>query len=219
MSCNMKFVIDKQTLEDLNLLGRYKINSVFNIFSHTVTRGGGLVLERMFLNPLTKAEEINARRDIFVFFQNENLEFPLSKEEFDISERYLGNTDNKNIVVSIFNHIMIKALQLIANDEEFGLLEQGLDATITMLVKLELFMRNLHDASKSASYREITERALSILHDKSLSWVYNSNKEEKFKFWKLTYYDHKLRYSLSESLSELMNILYDLDVYKCSLHR
>lgn len=213
MSNNMKFVIDKQTLEDLNLLGKYKINSVFNLYNHTITRGGGLVLERMFLNPLTNADEINARRDIFVFFQKENFLFPFSKKEFDLSERYLGDTDHKNIVVSILNHVRLKALQLIANDEEFGLLQQGLEATTTLLEKLEVFMKTLLEAARSASYRESVEKALNILHDKRLGWIFSGNKREKLKFWQLTFYDHMLRYSISESLSELMKIVHDLDVY------
>jgi DNA mismatch repair protein MutS len=209
----MKFLIDKQTLEDLNLLGKYKINSVYNLFSHTVTRGGNLVLERMFLNPLTNAGEINARRSIFLFFQHINPVFPLCKEEFDLSERYMGDVDNKNIIVSVFNHIKIKALQIIANNEEYALLEQGMHATIIILKKMELFMRDLDRLTQNEPYREIIKRALSILNDKNLSRIYNEDANEKFKFWKFTVYDHKLRCSLAESLTELLNIIYHMDVY------
>ena len=64
----MKFVIDKQTLEDLNLLGKYKNNSIFSLFNHTVTRGGGLVLERMFLNPIVNAIDIKCPKRYFYLF-------------------------------------------------------------------------------------------------------------------------------------------------------
>ena len=40
----MSFETDKQTLEDLNILGKYKNNSIYSIFSHTVTRGGERLL-------------------------------------------------------------------------------------------------------------------------------------------------------------------------------
>lgn len=209
----MKFVIDKQTLEDLNLLGKYKNNSIFSLFNHTVTRGGGLVLERMFLDPITNANEINARRDIFAFFQKENFVFPLSKEEFDLAEHYLGNSDNGNIVVSVLNNIKRKTVQLIANDQEFGLLQGGLTATIAMLEKLDVFMRNLSEVSKTTSYHASVEKALSILHNKNLNWIFSDSKPGKFKFWKFAHYDHKLRYSTSESLTELMKLVHELDVY------
>lgn len=209
----MKFVIDKQTLEDLNILGRYKTNSVFNVFNHTVTRGGGLVLEQMFLNPLTDAREINFRRDIFEFFQRGKFGFPISKEEFELSERYLGNTDHKNIIVSYLNNIKRKAVQMIANDEEFGLMQEGLAATISMLIKLDVFMGNLHEAAKSSAYQEQADKAWEILRNKNLGLILKSEKREKYKFWQFAFYDHKLRYTLSESLSELMKIVHDLDVY------
>ena len=209
----MKFVIDKQTLEDLNILGRYKTNSVFNVYNHTVTRGGGLVLERMFLDPLTDAGQINFRRDIFEFFQKSKFGFPLSKEEFELSERYLGNTDNKNMIASYLNNIKRKAAKLIANDQEFDLLQEGLTTTISVIIKLEAFMGVLQDVAKSSAYREQVENALKILRNKRFNWILTGGKREKYKFWQFAFYDHKLRYTLSESLSELMKIVHDLDVY------
>ena len=48
----MSFTVDKQTLDDLNLLGKYRSNSIYNVFSRTHTQGGEMVLEQMFRNPL-----------------------------------------------------------------------------------------------------------------------------------------------------------------------
>jgi DNA mismatch repair protein MutS len=213
MSKNQKFVIDKQTLEDLNLLGKYKNNSIFSLFNHTVTRGGGLVLERMFLDPMTNAKEINVRRDIFAFFQKESFVFPLSKEEFDLAEHYLGNSDSGNFVISVLNNVKRKAAHLIANDLEFDLLQEGLSATIAVLEKLDIFIRNLSKASVTTNYHISVEKAIGILHNKNLNWVFSDNRPEKFKFWQFAHYDHKLRYSTSDSLIELMRFVHELDVY------
>ena len=35
----MSFETDKQTLDDLNLLGKYKNNSVYSLYVGTITRG------------------------------------------------------------------------------------------------------------------------------------------------------------------------------------
>ena len=56
-----EFVVDKQTLADLHILGKFKDRSIFNLFNHTCTRGGEQVLERMFQHPLTDANAINER--------------------------------------------------------------------------------------------------------------------------------------------------------------
>ncbi|MFR7875585.1 MAG: hypothetical protein ACLU4J_03795 [Butyricimonas paravirosa] len=42
----MSFETDKQTLEDLNILGKFKNNSIYSIFSGMVTRGGERLLEK-----------------------------------------------------------------------------------------------------------------------------------------------------------------------------
>lgn len=55
----MSFTVDKQTLDDLNLLGKYRSNSIYNVFSRTHTQGGEMVLEQMFRNPLSDADAIN----------------------------------------------------------------------------------------------------------------------------------------------------------------
>ena len=62
----MKFEIDKQTLEDLNLLGKYKSNSIFSLFNHTVTRERDDV-ERMFLNPFTDANLITKEAPFWIY--------------------------------------------------------------------------------------------------------------------------------------------------------
>jgi DNA mismatch repair protein MutS len=49
---------DKQTLEDLNILGKYKQNSVFSLFNQVHTGGGEKLLQAMFQQPLTDADEI-----------------------------------------------------------------------------------------------------------------------------------------------------------------
>ena len=72
----MSFETDKQTLEDLNILGKFKNNSIYSIFSGMVTRGGERLLEKMFLNPLTNAEETNQRTRVFRHFKEHDVAFP-----------------------------------------------------------------------------------------------------------------------------------------------
>ena len=55
----MSFETDKQTLDDLNLLGKYKNNSVYSLYVGTITRGGERKMEDMFLHPLTDAKSID----------------------------------------------------------------------------------------------------------------------------------------------------------------
>ncbi len=63
----MSFITDKQTLDDLNLPGKYKPGSVFSLFNQVNTIGGEKLLEDMFRNPLTNAGEINRCSSIFKY--------------------------------------------------------------------------------------------------------------------------------------------------------
>ena len=78
----MGFSIDTQTLEELNLLGKFKQGSVYSLFNHVKTRGGEQLLDSMFRTPLNDAAAINARSSIFRFFHQAGLSFPFDVEVF-----------------------------------------------------------------------------------------------------------------------------------------
>jgi DNA mismatch repair protein MutS len=86
----MSFIADKQTLEDLNLLGKFKPHSVFNLFNKVKTAGGVRLLESMFQQPLTDEDAINGRSKIFRYFQERALVFPFNNEAFKVVENFLS---------------------------------------------------------------------------------------------------------------------------------
>ena len=71
----MSFSTDKQTLDELNLLGKFRQDSVYHLFNQVKTRGGGHLLDQMFRQPLTAAAAINERSQVFRFFQEANRPF------------------------------------------------------------------------------------------------------------------------------------------------
>lgn len=48
----MSFSIDRQTMDELNLLGKYRNGSVYHLFNQVKTRGGERLLDGMFQHPL-----------------------------------------------------------------------------------------------------------------------------------------------------------------------
>src|SRR6185295_14954163 len=91
----MAFIIDKQTLDDLNIIGKRRGDAIYSIFNKTQTRGGAQVLEEMFLYPLSDRYKINQRSGIIQYFQQKNIAFPFKNEAFDAIELYLENTDER----------------------------------------------------------------------------------------------------------------------------
>ena len=64
----MAFIIDRQTINDLNIFGKVRGNSVYGVFNSTRTRGGAQLLEEMFHYPLSDAERINHRSTVIRYF-------------------------------------------------------------------------------------------------------------------------------------------------------
>ena len=82
------FVTDKQTLDDLNILGKFKNNSIFSIFNRTVSSGGERLLEKFFKEPMTDGDAIQKRSAIFDEFRNLQLEFSVDADAFYEAESF-----------------------------------------------------------------------------------------------------------------------------------
>lgn len=120
------FATDRQTLEDLNLLGRFKKDSVINIFDRTRTRGGQQMLEAMFRSPMTDAGEINRRSAEFSYYKGLGAEFPFTQEQIDAAEYWLaaGNATGRfSAAAGVF---MYKCRQIFANDRNYEKLLESL---------------------------------------------------------------------------------------------
>jgi hypothetical protein len=92
----MPFLSDKQTLADLNLLGKYKPNSIFSLFNKVLTDGGERLLQEMFGQPLTDAGQINTRSSIFRYFQENDYTLALDRGTFIQMENYLSGSAGTN---------------------------------------------------------------------------------------------------------------------------
>lgn len=210
----MKFEIDSQTIEDLNLLGKYKPNSIFSIFNKTITRRGELLLERRFLNPYTNADKINQESSLLKLFQEQKFEFPFTHQEMSLVEQYIEGVDHKNIIASLSLSLKRKVLYLVAKDKELTLLQQGFDATIHFLRELKEYFTTLaaNEAVKENGYYSRVEESLALLNDSKLEWIYKVENHKELSFLKFSLNDHQLRYTLSEPLHQLLDIVYEMDL-------
>lgn len=209
----MFFTVDKQTLEDLNLLGKYKSDSIFNVFNNTRTRGGERLLEQMFQTPFTDAAAINKRGEIFRYFQEKNVRFPIEKELFDSVDHYLSNPGHPNRIVACLNTCRRKFLNYIATDKEYALLYAGLLDTIEFLNAINDFNTSMGKGDHSSVYAGVLYETDQLLHDKQLIWALQERGAKELSLLKMIKYDHLLRATCQSKLKRLMEIIYYTDVY------
>src|SRR5215469_11403518 len=99
----MSFITDKQTLADLNLLGKYKTGSLFNLFNRVKTRGGELLLEELFRTPLTDATAINARAARIRYMQETGVALEINRDLTEQASGYLAGSKPSGRLSSLFS--------------------------------------------------------------------------------------------------------------------
>lgn len=211
----MNFITDKQTLEDLNITGKYKSGSLFSFFNKVKTSGGEKLLESMFHNPLTDAGLINQRSKIFSYFQQqEQLEFPFSRKLFDVMENYLSEGGAQHLLMSYFGNFKKQVLAATVRDDQYARMQEGVRATVTILKTCRDFFLALDVAGGAANaYSFQIEEVKSLFSLEQLAWLADNQQEDEMTSLKWSKYDHLLKYTLRKELGLLMEIINHLDVY------
>jgi len=207
----MSFIADKQTLEDLNLLGKFKQYSIFSLFNKVNTAGAEKLLIGMFQNPLTDPDAINSRSAIFRYFQSKQLTFPFNNEQFGLVDNYLSGSSGRLYLTALGSMARKKLLGSIVRDEEYQKLQRSLQQTIDLLNKCKAFIGQFSDDRDNPFYDEVLA-AKNILHDSRLQWL-ASEQSGKLSLTKMARYDHLLRYTMQAELATLIETFYQLDLY------
>jgi DNA mismatch repair protein MutS len=209
----MSFTADKQTLDDLNILGKYKSDSIFSLFNQMQTAGGEKLLDSMFRNALNDPYEINKRSRVFRYFQEQVLAFPFDKEAFALMENYLHEAGDGNMLISAINTQRKQLLNLVLKDERYAMLLSGIKATVTILCSFKCFLGTFDEQNVDYPYLEKIQQARSILTDKRLVSIIEEGLQKQLSFFKVAKLEHLLRHLLHAELRNLMEIIYHLDVY------
>lgn len=209
----MSFSADKQTLDDLNLLGRYKNNSVYSIFNKVRTDGGEKLLDYFFHHPLTDLEEINRRSRTFQYFGEKALVFPFDREAFGVMENYLSSGGGGNVLLASFEFLRKRVLFGLGMDKEFAVISAGLYATIELLNQLNEFLVKLHKEDPQGLFNEEARPVRELLSSSRLHWLAAAKGKSKLPLMKMLQYDNALRVGLREEMVQVLQLVYHLDVY------
>lgn len=207
----MSFAVDKQTLADLNILGRYVNNSIFSLFNVVITRGGEKLLDKYFHEPLDNAAAINRRSQLFRFFREGKYKFLIDEENLLAAEQYLSHADFSNPTTAWFNTLRIYFLHRIGLDSEYKMIKGGLTSTVKILKQLRDLLRMVEKCKGDNLYANNCTVVNSIIEDKRLGWI-NYIEENKLSLLMLAKYDHILRYSLKDGMKKILDVIYDVDV-------
>jgi len=208
----MKFTVDKQTLEDLNLLGKFTPGSIFSMFNKVQTSGGERLLSQLFKNPLIDFDAINKRSSLLRYFQEKNLAFPFTRAEFETVENYLSIGSSTNYPAALLAVFSKKMQAILVRDERYAALQKGMLATIVLLNALKNFLLQLN-ASQPTPFDEERKVMQDILATPLLGNLLKEKAAGELPTAKLAAYDHLLKHTLLSDVEVLLEYMYRLDVY------
>lgn len=205
----MSFIADKQTLGDLNLLGKYKPDSMFSLFNQVRTAGGERLLQDMFQHPLQQADQINERSSLFQYFGHQNIEFPFINETFSTVENYLSMGAAGNYPAAVTGMVYRKLLGTFLHDEQFAVIHSGLIAAIGMLNTFRDFLEKIGDSPYEKERLVLRE----IFKDPRLGWLKEYQHTAQLPLLKVAEYDLLLKHTLRDKVEVILESIYRLDVY------
>lgn len=209
----MSFKTDKQTLEDLNIFGRPGKESVFNIYNHTHTSGGSDILEKLFLYPLDNADAINNRSLIIQYFSRSKSLFPIKPEHLDSAEIYLSMTDPRTRLAADHQSLGQKINHLISADGDYKLISKGIEAILEICYDLNHFLEEIRPAAILTPYHQDIKAIDDLLGGEVLKAVIQGKNPGKLAYEKAVYLDGLLRFTIRDQVKEVLNHIYNLDVY------
>lgn len=137
------FITDRQTTEDLNLMGRFRKDSVINIFDGTKTRAARQNLEEMFRSPMTDAEAINRRSAAFRYYASLGLEFPFDESQIERMEFYLNSGNPSDVLSSAMNIFAGKCRMVLANDRTYEKMLEGMACLADVMEKTAVLLKDI----------------------------------------------------------------------------
>lgn len=205
----MTFLTDKQTSEDLNLLNKYRGNSVYTLFNKVKTDGGKRLLDDMFDFPLNDEHTINMRSSIFKIFSNVVKDFPVIEYEFELIEDYLRSAVGKHRL----DFFKIRAMAFVGLDKDYQIIQHGFYLTVNFLVKLYNYLKSLPLHDLPEEFVKVIEAVVAILNETRLNWLTKVIEQKAVSQLKMSAYDTVLRFTMRREMKEILQLVYQMDVY------
>lgn len=205
------FASDPQTMEDLNITGKYKQNSIFSLFNSTRTRDGERLLDKLFVHPLTDASAINQRSAVYAFFSRQSLNFPVSSQQFARMEDFVKDRPFDSRIQLVLRGARRQLMSLLGVKKEMELAAEGLLATLQVFAAIRSFLEGAWTQDLPVALKTPIEEAKAFLSDPAL--IHFPQSASAIKSNNLIAYEMLLFNKMNASVAKLLQLMYELDMY------
>jgi DNA mismatch repair ATPase MutS len=191
---------DGQTIEDLRIFAKGDNSGIYDLYNHTFTRGGELILRDMFTTPLSDSKEINRRIHIIQHFARLKTVFPFNAALFDLAEKYLMHAGE---------HPKNATHQPALSEKEIF---NGVSAVIELFHLVRQFVGS-EEVAGIPAYSQEREAIRQLLADPGFAPVLKEKGKGKLPYAAIAAYDILFRVRERAKIERLLGHIYYLDVY------
>jgi DNA mismatch repair ATPase MutS len=210
----MKFDIDKQTANDLELFEKTKgEKSVFSLFNYTKSVGGKKRMEAIFSNPLTEMDLIKDRVAIIRYFQEHIAGFEIEKESLDFLEYYLIQ-QNAPYRFSVTNSFLKAWGYKIKPKNEYYIIQRGIRYLIVFLNEIYEYASTLDDGNIPSFLKNSKYTILEAIEKTALKAALGYKARRKFFPYEIGKLDYCFRRAEIGNIRDILDLVYEMDVYR-----
>ena len=164
------FTADQQTLDDLNITGKYKPGSIYSIFNGVHTEGAERLLDEMFRRPLSDADAINRRSSILLYLQDKNPAFPFTRPQLQSVEEYLHMGAPATRLAATASILRMRIMAAVVKDGLYEQVSVGVQAVMALIDMSRKWFVQL-DEKQHSPIRSLLDDARAILDDSRLAGI------------------------------------------------
>jgi DNA mismatch repair protein MutS len=206
----MSFDIDRQSIEELNLMGKFRHGSVYHLFNQVKTRAGERLLDNWFKSPLTDHTSINARTAVFRFFQSANLVFPFDANEILLMQEYIDADNSQGRLSALVSVLVKKSLSALVHDERYRKMILGLQVTIAVLKKCYQFLESANFAG--GPFGERAENVKRTLSGSEVRQLIDTDIYKSISLTAISQYNYLLRNKINAAVKDILSFIAEVDV-------
>jgi len=210
----MRFITDKQTINDLELFDKVKgERSIFSLFNYTQSFGGKKQLEIWFSSPLNDADLLKQRVEILQHFREDQNYIEIDKYSLDFIEHYLiqQNAPRRySSSKSFFKAVLNKLLP----NSDYYVLQRGIRLLKNTIVELYNYAKTVEPEQLPSFIVDSKKLIINTIENTSLKKTLHYRKNKyltPFATGKLDYIFRKTEFL---AVKELLAIIYEYDAYK-----
>jgi DNA mismatch repair protein MutS len=209
----MSFSIDRQTIDELNLLGKFRAGTVYHLFNQVKTRGGEQLLDAMFQSPMTDVAAINARSATFAYFQSLHLSFPFDPTHVTSMREFLDRKSGSGLARIALNLSSLKLLSSLTRDERYRKEIQGLQDTIVVVQQCAALIHQLVEVPPGLTYGDRIAEIKLIFSMPFFTRLLQTNIYQTFPFGQLLDFIHQLKTLRHKEVETLLAFIHEVDVF------